>query len=111
MRKFLSALVAVAAIGAAAVAMSSTADARWGGGWGGGHGGWGGYGWRGGWGWGPGAFVAGAVVGAAGAVVGAALASPYYYGYGRYYPYGPYPYGYYGCPRVWNGYYWVNACY
>ncbi len=97
MRKFLMALVAVAAIGAAAVGTPSTADARWGGGWGG-------YGWRGGWGWGPGPFVAGAVV-------GAALAAPYYYGYGPYYPYGPYPYGYYGCRRVWNGYYWVGACY
>jgi hypothetical protein len=39
MRKFLTALVAVAAIGVAVVATSSTADARWGGGWG----------WRGGW--------------------------------------------------------------
>ena len=39
MRKFLTALVAVTVIGAAALATSSTADARWGGGWG----------WRGGW--------------------------------------------------------------
>lgn len=104
MRKILTVLIAAAAIGVTAVATSSTADARWGGGWGW-HGGWG---WRGGWGWGPGPFIAGAVI-------GGALASPYYYGYGPYYPYayGAYgPYGsYYGCPRVWNGYYWVRACY
>jgi hypothetical protein len=102
MRKFLTALVAVAAIGTAALATSSTADARWGGGYG-----WhGGYGWRGGWGWGPGPFIAGAVI-------GGALAAPYYgYGYGRYYPYGPYSsyYGY-GCQRYWNGYAWVRGCY
>ncbi len=102
MRKFLTALVAVAAIGAAALATSSTADARWGGGW---HGGWG---WRGGWGWGPGPFVAGALI-------GGALAAPYYYGgyygYGSYYPYGPYPYYGPGCRRYWNGYAWVRACY
>ena len=76
MRKFLTALVAVAAIGAMAVATSSTADARWAGG----------YGWRGGWGWGPGPFVAGALIG--GALLGGALAAPYYYG--GYYPYGGY---------------------
>jgi hypothetical protein len=107
MRKLLTALVAVMVIGAAAVTTSSPASA-WRGGWGGG---WGGWGWRGGWGWGPGPFVAGAAVGA---LAGAAIASPYY-GYGPYpYAYGPYPYpyaGYYGCPRVWNGYYWVAACY
>jgi hypothetical protein len=79
----------VAVIGVAALATSSTADARWGG--------------RGGWGWGPGPFVAGALV-------GGALAAPYYYG--GYYPYGPYPYPYGpGCRRVWNGYAWMRACY
>ena len=44
-----------------------------------------------------------------GGALAAGLASPYYYSYGPYYPYGPY-YGY-GCRRVWNGYYWVTACY
>ncbi|HMK69712.1 MAG TPA: hypothetical protein VK442_01955 [Xanthobacteraceae bacterium] len=105
MKKIMTALIAAAAIGAMAVATSSTAEARY---WG--HGGWG---WgHGGWGWGWGGF-------AAGAIVGSALAAPYYYGY--YYPYGyPYGYGYYpygpyaygpGCHRVWNGYAWVRACY
>jgi hypothetical protein len=94
MRKLLTALVAVVAIGATTVAMSTPA-AAWRGGWG--------WGWRGGWGWGPGPFVAGAVV-------GAAVAAPYYYGY--YYPYGPYygGYGGYGCRRFWNGYYWARSC-
>jgi hypothetical protein len=73
MRKFLTALVAVAAIGGAAIVTSSTADARWGGGWG----------WRGGWGWGPGPFVAGALLGGA---LAAGAAAPYYYGG---YGYGP----------------------
>jgi hypothetical protein len=101
MRKFLTAIVAVVAIGTAALATSGTAEARWGGGWRGG----GGWGWRGGWGWGPGPFVAGALV-------GGALAAPYYYGaYGPYYPYGPYPYYGPGCRRAWNGYAWVRACY
>jgi hypothetical protein len=100
MKKILTAFVAVAVVGVAALATAGTADARWG------------YGWRGGWGWGPGPFVAGAVV-------AGALAAPYYYGgYGPGYapgyaygpgPYGPYPYGY-GCRRVWNGYYWVRGC-
>jgi hypothetical protein len=111
MRKFLTVLVAIAAIGVTAVATSGTADARWGGG-GGWHGGggWRGGGWRGGWGWGPGPFVAGALI-------GGALAAPYYYGgYGYGYGYGPGPYGPYGpypygCRRVWNGYYWVRGCY
>src|SRR5579872_5368721 len=98
MRKLLTAVVAVAAIGATALTMSTPASAYWRGGWGW-HGGWG---WRGGWGWGPGPFIAGALA-------GAALAAPYYYAYGPYYPYGPY-YGY-GCRSVWNGYYWVRACY
>ena len=102
MRKFLSVLIAVVALGATAVATSGTAEARWGYGW---HGGWG---WRGGWGWGPGPFVAGALVGGA---VAAGAYAPYYYGYGPYYPYGPYPYAYGGCRRVWNGYYWVRTCY
>ena len=90
MRKLLTALVAAASIGAAAIATSSSAEA-----------------WRGGWGWGPGAVVGGVI---AGAVVGSAIASrPYYYPYG-YYGYGPNPY--YGppCGRVWNGYAWVPAC-
>jgi hypothetical protein len=94
MRKILTAVAVAAIVGLTALATSSPADAWWRGGWGGG------WGWRGGWGWGPGPFVAGAVV-------GGALAAPYYYG-----AYGPYgPYGYYGCRRVWNGYYWVRACY
>src|SRR5215469_17125960 len=74
MRKLLTALVAAASIGAAAIATSSSAEA-WRGGWG--------------WGWGPGAVVGGVI---AGAVVGSAIASrPYYYPYG-YYGYGPNPY-------------------
>lgn len=88
MKKILTSLAAVAVIGAAAVGMSSTAEAHW-------------YGP----GWGPGPFVAGAIVGGA---VAAAATAPYYR------PYGPYAYyGYYGpaCGRVWNGYYWVRACY
>src|SRR5271166_3529153 len=44
--------------------------------------------WRGGWGWG--APAAGGFV--AGALVGSALAAPYYYGPGPYYPYYPSPY-------------------
>jgi hypothetical protein len=56
--------------------------------------------------WGAGPFLGGALLGGA---LAAGLASPYYYSYGPYYPYGPY-YGY-GCRRVWNGYYWVTACY
>ena len=90
MRKFLTALVAVLAIGATTLAMSSPALAQW----------------RGGWGWGPGPFLGGALLGGA---LAAGLASPYYYSYGPYYPYGPY-YGY-GCRRVGNGYYRVTACY
>jgi hypothetical protein len=95
MRKLLTTLVAVVAIGASAVAMSTPAAAWWRGGWG--------------WGWGPGPFFGGL---AAGAVIGGALAAPYYYG--GYYPYpayGPRPYYGPGCGRVWNGYYWVRACY
>jgi hypothetical protein len=95
MRKFATALVAVLAIGASAVAMSTPAAA------------WRGWGW--GWGWGPGPFFGGL---AAGAIIAGAAASPYYYhGYYPYAAYGPYPY--YGpeCGRVWNGYYWVRACY
>ena len=56
MRKILTTLIAVAAIGVTALATASTADARWG------------YGWRGGWGWGPGPFIGGAIVGGALAV-------------------------------------------
>ena len=88
MRKILTAFVAVAAIGAAVVATSSTADARW-------------YG-RGGWGWGPGPFFGGL---AAGAIVGGALAAPYYYPY-RYYGYAPYPYYGPGCRPA-----WARGCY
>jgi hypothetical protein len=78
MKKFLTVLVAAALSGVAVVGTSSSADARWGGGWG--YGGWGyrgvgccggGWGYRG-LGWGPGGF-------AAGAAIGAALATPYYY--------------------------------
>jgi hypothetical protein len=97
MRKVLTAIAVVATLGLTALATSSPADAWWRGG---------GWGWRGGCCWGPGPFVGGL---AAGAVVGGALAArPYYYGY---YPYGPYPYYGAGCRRVWNGYYWVRACY
>jgi hypothetical protein len=103
MRKILTALVAAASISAAAIAVSSPADAYWrgGGGW---HGGYGG-GWRGGYWGGPGPFIAGALI-------GGALAAPYYY---RPYGYGYYPYGGpYGAPcvwrRVWNGYGWARAC-
>ena len=86
MRKTLTAVVAALTIGAGAVGLSSTAEARW----------YGPY-------WGPGPYVAGAVAGAA---VAAAATAPYYY---RGYPYA----GYYGpvCRQVWNGYYWVRACY
>jgi hypothetical protein len=100
MRKILMAVVAATAIAAAAVPMSNTAEAAWGG--------WHGGGWRGG--WGPGPFLGGL---AAGAIIGGALAAPYYYPY----PYGYYappPSPYYGAPcvwrRVWDGYAWVRAC-
>ncbi len=100
MRKILTALVMAASLAAIAVGTSSSAEARWGGGWRGG-------GWRGGgWGWGAGGFVAGALV-------GSALAAPYYYGYGPYGYYPPPPYYGPGCRlrNVWNGYAWVRACY
>jgi hypothetical protein len=87
MKKLLTSLVAVAAIGASAVGLSSTAEAHW---------------FGPGWGYGPAPFVAGAIV--AGSVAAAATA-PYYYGYGPYPYYGP------GCRTVWNGYNWVRACY
>jgi hypothetical protein len=71
MKKFLTVLVAAALSGVAVVGTSSSADARWGGGWGyrgvGCCGG--GWGYRG-LGWGQGGF-------AAGAAIGAALATPY----------------------------------
>jgi hypothetical protein len=88
MRKILTALVAAATIGVAALAASAPAQAWRGGGWG--------------WGWGLGGF-------AAGAIVGSALAAPYYY---PPYAYGPYPYAPPPCVwrSVWNGYYWVRAC-
>jgi hypothetical protein len=95
MRKFATALVAALAIGTSAVAMSTPAAA------------WRGWGW--GWGWGPGPFFGGL---AAGAAIGTALAAPYYYhGYSPYAAYGPYPYNGPECGQVWNGYYWVRACY
>jgi len=112
MRKILTTLVAAVTIGAATLAMSSSANAWRGGGWG--------------WGWGLGGF-------AVGAIIGSALAAPYYYPYGYYgnygygnygyanygysnYGYAPSPYygpgpGYYGCRRAWNGWAWVSACY
>jgi hypothetical protein len=104
MKRIFTAFALAATLGVAALATSSPADAWWG--WRGGGWGWG---WRGCC-WGPGPWVAGAVVG--GAAVGAAVAAsrPYYYG-GYYYPYGAYPYYGPGCRRVWNGYYWVRACY
>jgi hypothetical protein len=67
LRKIVTSLVAVAALGTAAVATSSAAEARW---WGPG--------------WGPGPFIAGAIVGGA---VAAAATAPYYSA-----PYGPYAY-------------------
>jgi hypothetical protein len=88
MRKSLSALTAATSIAVAAIAMPSTADARWG------------------W-WGPalGGFAAGAIIGSAFA---RPYAYPYYgygYGYGPYYGYGyPAYYGYYA-PRPYYGYY------
>jgi hypothetical protein len=88
MRKILTALVAAASIGAAAMATSSTAEARWGRGWG----------------WG-GPLIAGALIG------GAIAARPYYYPYGYgYYGYGPNPYYGPACRPVWNGYGWVRGC-
>src|SRR5215467_10618991 len=90
MRKTLTALLAAATVGAAA--LPSSAEARWG------------------WGWGWGGLGVGL---AAGAIIGGALARPYYpyygYGYPAYY-YGYYPryypgyYGYYR-PRYYGGYY------
>jgi len=61
--------------------------------------GWGGWGgrWGGGWGWGVGALAAGALVGAA-----IANSSPYYGGYGGYYP--GYAYGGYGAGYGYTGY-------
>jgi hypothetical protein len=95
MRKTLTALLAAATIGAAA--LPSSAEARWG------------------WGWGG--FGVGL---ATGAIIGGALARPYYpyYGYGYYAPayyypppyyrygyyYGPRYYGYY--PHYWRHRYW-----
>jgi hypothetical protein len=93
MKKVVTALIAVAALGAAALVTAGSAEARWG---------WGGRGW----GWGPGPVVGGFV---AGALVGSALAAPYYYPYG--YGYGPYPYGPCAWRTYWNGYRWVRACY
>jgi len=111
MKKFLIALVAATTIGVTALATSSTADARYGYGWG--RGGWG----RGGWGYGGRGFGGFA----AGAVIGGALAAPSYYtfgplsdsysyapGYGSAYGYGPVYYA-----PVYYGYapgYYVGGC-
>ncbi|HLZ82843.1 MAG TPA: hypothetical protein VKQ54_04705 [Caulobacteraceae bacterium] len=129
MKKFLIGAAALLTTMTGVMAGASPAQAAWGGHGGGFHGGGGfrgggggfhgggygyrggGYGYRGGWGyrgggwgWGP-AFVGGLAV-------GAALADPYYYGPGPYYP--GY-YGYYGCGRHWVwtgwGYRPVRACY
>jgi len=96
-------LVAAALSGFAVVGTSSSADARWGWGYGGS---WGyrgvgccggGWGYRG-LGWGPGGF-------AAGAAIGAALATPYYY-----YPVPAYPaYYYYSYPAPAYYYYGVGS--
>jgi hypothetical protein len=88
MKRTVTALVAVTTLAGAAVASSSPAQA-----------------WHGGWGWGLGGF-------ALGAAVGSALAAPYYYPYGYYGYYAPYPYAPPPCMwrRVWNGYAWVRAC-
>ena len=87
MKKILIALVAATTIGVTALATSSTADARYGYGWGRagwGYGGWGYGGWgRGGWGyggWGYGGYGYGGF--AAGAVIGGALAASPYYTFG-----------------------------
>ena len=95
MRKSLTALTAATSIAVAAIAMPTTADARWG------------------W-WGPalGGFVAGAIIGSAFARL--YYAYPYYgyaYGYGPYYGYGyPAYYGYYA-PRPYYRYYGRRAYY
>lgn len=86
MTKSLTALAAATTIGIASVAAPSTADARWGGGWGPAIGGF-----------------------AVGALIGSAFARPYYgygYGYGSYYRYGYPAYYSYGYPAYYNyGYY------
>ncbi len=89
MKRILTALVAAATLTGAVLASSAPAQAYW----------------RGGWGWGLGGF-------AAGAIIGSALARPYYYPYGYYGYYAPYPYAPPPCVwrRVWNGYAWVRAC-
>lgn len=111
LRRLSVASVASIAIIGAAIAVPTTANARWGGGghWHGGGGHWHGGGW--GWGWG------GVGLGlATGLALGAGY--PYYGGYG----YGPYAYdyGYGGCyirrRWVWDGYghrVWrrVRVCY
>ena len=105
MRRILAAVAAAATIATAAVAVPTSAEARWGGGWRGG-------GWHGGWGHHRGFGF--------GALIGGALAAPYYGGYG--YPYGAYAYGAGyggGCvlrrERFWNGWTWVvrgvRVCY
>ena len=92
-RKAVIAAATVIAIGATTVALPTSANARWGGGWHGGgwHGGGGHWhgGWRGGgWGWG----LAGLAVGTGFAL---AATAPYYGGYYGYYD-DPYYYGGYG---------------
>jgi hypothetical protein len=86
MRKILTALIAAASIGAATLAMSSPADARW---------------VR----WGPGPVIGGL---AAGAIIGSAIAAAFYY-HSPYFAYAPYPYAP-PCGYVWNGYRWIWAC-
>ena len=107
MHKSLLGLVAASAVGLAALAGPSPANA-------------------GCYGCAVGAGVIGGI--AAGAIIGSAIAQPYYYGgYGGYYGgygYSPDSYGYgyyapaaypYAAPtcvwrRIWNGYTWVRAC-
>jgi hypothetical protein len=92
MRKFLIALVAGLFVGATALAMSGTAEARWGYGWG--HPGWG-YGGSGGW-WGWGGWRV---------YPDAYPYTPYPY-YGSYPYYGLYPYYGYGTTGYGNDCCW-----
>ena len=91
MRKIVTALVAAASIGAAAMATSSTAEARWGS-----------------LGLGPGA-IAGGVLSLGHSSGAHYAASPYYYPTATTATLIPY-YGP-GCGRVWNGYAWARACF
>jgi hypothetical protein len=102
-RTFMKALAVAAMMGLGALSLSAPADAGhgWGGhGWGGGH-------WRGGWGWGgPGYWGAGLIGLGVGAAVGAALTAPAYAGP----PPGPYApvAGAYG-PPAWSPE-WYTYC-